>query len=61
VPGQVVSALRDEHDHGQVVEEFERAHDTFRRLFTVRARRLPQVAAQLIPPQSASSRSGALF
>ena len=59
VAGQVVSALCDQHDHGQVVEQLQRADDTLGRLLTVGARRLPQVATQLIPPRWASSRSGA--
>jgi hypothetical protein len=45
VPGQVAGGLGDQHDRGQVVEEFERADHALARLFAVSARWLPQGAA----------------
>ena len=54
--GQVAGGLGDQHDHGEVVEEFEWADHTVARLLAVRTRRLPQRAAQpgppLTPPQT---------
>jgi hypothetical protein len=59
VPGQVVGGLGDQHDHGQVVEQFERADGPLVRLLAVRAGRLPQAAAQLNPTLPAGGRAGA--
>ena len=41
VPGQVAGGLRDQHDHGEIVEELERADHALARLLTVKAGRLP--------------------
>jgi hypothetical protein len=41
VPGQAMGGLGDQHDHGPVVEELERADDPLGRLLAVRAGRLP--------------------
>jgi len=46
VPGQAVGGLRDQHDHGQVIEELERADHPLAQRLTVRAGRLPQSAAE---------------
>jgi hypothetical protein len=46
VPGQPVGGLGDQHDHGQVVEELERADHPLARLLAMRPGRLPQGAAQ---------------
>ena len=54
VPGQVVGGLGDQHHHGEVVEELERADCAFARLLTVRAGRLPQRIAQPGPPLPAA-------
>ena len=54
VPGQMVGALRDQHDYGQVVEQFKWADYPLGRLGAARAGRLPQVAAQPSPTLSAS-------
>ena len=59
VRGQAVGGLGDEHDHGQVIEELERADDPLTRLLAVRAGRLPQRAAQPGPALAASGRAGA--
>ena len=40
-PGQPVGVLGDQHDHGQVIEELERADRALARLLAVRAGRLP--------------------
>ena len=45
VPGQAMSGLGHQHDHGQVVEQLKRADHPLARLFAVRAGRLPQGAA----------------
>jgi hypothetical protein len=50
----VVSRLGDQHDHGEIVEQLERAHHALTRLLPVAARRLPQVAAQPGPRLPAS-------
>ena len=47
--GQVVGGLRDQHDHGQVIEELERADHALTRLLAMRAGRLPQGTAQPSP------------
>lgn len=44
-PGQMVGGLRDQYDHDQVVEEFQRPDHALARLLAMRARGLPQVAA----------------
>ncbi len=49
LPGQMVRGLRDQHDHDQVVEEFERADHPLAGLLPVGARGLPQLAAQQGP------------
>lgn len=49
VLGQVVGGLRDQHDHGQVIEELKRADHALTRLLAVRAGRLPQGTAQPSP------------
>ena len=49
VPGQVVGGLRDQHDHGQVIEQLERADHALARLLAMRAGRLPQGTAQPSP------------
>jgi hypothetical protein len=49
VPGQVVGGLGDQHHHGQVIEELERAYHPLAWLLAVRTRRLPQGAAQPNP------------
>jgi hypothetical protein len=46
VLGQVAGGLRDQHDHGQVIEELKRADHALARLLAMRAGRLPQRAAQ---------------
>ena len=46
VPGQPVGGLGDQHHHGQVIEQLERADHPLARLLAVRTRRLPQGAAQ---------------
>ncbi|MCX4430632.1 hypothetical protein [Streptomyces mirabilis] len=46
VPGQVVGGLGDQHDHDQVVEQFERADHALARLLAMGARRLPRLTAQ---------------
>ena len=45
VPGHLVGGLGDQHDHGQIVEELERADGALARLLAVRAGRLPQGVA----------------
>jgi hypothetical protein len=45
----MVGGLRDQHDHGQVVEELERADHALTRLLAMSARRLPQGTAQPSP------------
>jgi hypothetical protein len=49
VLGQVVGGLRDQHDHGQVIEELERSDHALTRLLAMRAGRLPQGTAQPSP------------
>ena len=50
-----VGGLGDQHDHGQVIEELERADHPLARLLAVRAGRLPQGAAQPSPALAASN------
>jgi len=45
----VVGGLRDQHDHGQVIEELERADHALTRLLAMMAGRLPQGTAQPRP------------
>jgi hypothetical protein len=40
--GQMTSVLCDKYDHGQVIEELERADHALARLLAVRPGRLPQ-------------------
>jgi hypothetical protein len=49
VLGQVVGGLRDQHDHGQVIEELKRADHALTRLLAMRAGRLPQGTPQPSP------------
>jgi hypothetical protein len=58
MPGQVVGGLGDQHDRGEVVEEFERADHALARLLAVRARRLPQIVAQPGPALPAGGGTG---
>ena len=53
-----MSGLGDQHDHGQVIEELERADHALARLVTVRPGRLPQGAAHPGPPLPAGSYTG---
>jgi hypothetical protein len=50
--------LGDEHNDNQVVEQLKRADHALLWLLAVRARRLPQVATQPIPPRAALLRAG---
>jgi hypothetical protein len=54
VPGQAVGGLRDQHHHGQVIEQLERADHPLARLLTVRTGRLPQGTTQPSPALPAS-------
>jgi hypothetical protein len=45
----MMGGLRDQHDHGQVIEELERADHALTRLVAVSAGRLPQGTAQPSP------------
>jgi hypothetical protein len=56
VPGQVAGGLGDQHHHGQIVKELERADDAFGPLLAVRSGRLPQEKAQ--PAQRSRRVSG---
>lgn len=58
VQGQVAGGLRDQYDHGQVVEQFEWADRALARLVAVRAGWLPQRAAQPGPAISAGGCAG---
>ncbi|MET8532094.1 hypothetical protein ABZV67_09045 [Streptomyces sp. NPDC005065] len=49
LPGEVVGGLGDQHDHDQVVEQFERADHPLARLLAMGTRGLPQLAAQPVP------------
>lgn len=40
VPGKAVGGLGDQHDHGQVIEEFKRPDDAITRLLAMSAGRL---------------------
>ena len=57
-----MGGLCDQHDHGQVVEELERADRTLARLLAVRPGRLPQGVAQprLELPARRADRAGSL-
>jgi len=54
VPGQAVGGLRDQHHHGQVIEQLERPDHPLARLLTVRTGRLPQRTTQPSPALPAS-------
>jgi hypothetical protein len=49
VSGQVVAGAGDQHDHDEVIEQFQRADDALARLVPMGPRRLPQLAAQPRP------------
>ena len=51
----------DERRNAAFVEQLQRPDDALRRLLTMGARRLPQVATQLIPARSASGCALALL
>ncbi len=55
----MAGGLGDQHDHGEVVEELERADHALARLLAVRAGRLPQGTAQPGPALSARGGAGA--
>jgi len=61
VPGQVPGGLGDQHDHGQVVEQFERADHALARLLAMSPRRLPQGTAQPSPALSVGGCAGAVL
>jgi hypothetical protein len=54
----MVCGLGDQHNHGQVVEEFKGADHALVRLLAMRARRLPQGTAQPVQPLAASYPAG---
>jgi hypothetical protein len=59
MPGQLAGGLGDQHHHGEVVEELERADRALARLLAVRPGRLPQRTPQPGPPLLAFGQAGA--
>src|SRR5580693_2140332 len=55
MPREVTGGLGDQHDHGEVIEEFKRTDHALAGLLAVRAGRLPQGAAKPVPARTARS------